>query len=368
MVVNPLISLQTDTTNGYLEVIDITDYSSYTHPVAILIAYSNDAFASDVHTDMGNPYPGRWTIAVDNQKTYTVDGFYFHTYESTLNLNFGQWSIVFYGGFFYVLTQDVTKNPSIDDLRPSEDPANWTALIIGNPVTVDTFTTLALTEAELVTLCLDSINTHACPIGVITATQYIDYQIFSLMKKDCDSWLITINVASFVGAVALLDYERSKIKDLALSGGTIDVDLTEYGDGVYYIGIEFYLTDPGTYVDINTVPMPYNVFIPIVELCDAQECFKALLKYSMCHCDDPCDDCDKGNTARYSDMNMIRELITTIKEMVYMEKSLEIGYYSMAEAGDGVYAEIGQMIKKLKVITERCGLCDPDKEDNNSNC
>jgi hypothetical protein len=66
-------------------------------------------------------------------------------------------------------------------------------------------------------------------------------------------------------------------------------------------------------------------------------------------------------------MNSIMGLTTAIKEMIYLEHYQHEGIYSMSTTRELQVEELGVMIEKLAIITDRCGLCD-EKESNFTNC
>ena len=170
-------------------------------------------------------------------------------------------------------------------------------------------------------------------MGTITST-----------KRDCLKW--DIGYAGFTKAITdvhLLDYEQNFIEALSFSSLLIQVDLSDYGDGAYVLEL---------FWDDNTIS-----YVSIFDLCNAMNCYKQLFRYILCKCDDPCNDCDESIRVREYDMNSIMGLTTAIKEMIYLEQSQYAGIYSMTDTREGQVEEVGAMIDKLSIITDRCGLC-----------
>lgn len=144
--------------------------------------------------------------------------------------------------------------------------------------------------------------------------------------------------------VYLLDHQLETLQALSFDDDEIDVGLDDYGDGVYVIKV----IKTSTTIE----------YVSVVDFSDAYACYKALFKYIICSCDDPCNECDEDLRAREYDMNSIMALVEVLKEMIYLERSQYYGIYSMDNRRSEMYDEMGVMIDKLRIITERCGLCD----------
>ena len=168
---------------------------------------------------------------------------------------------------------------------------------------------------------------------------------YTALKMDEHDWRINFSgLSGTITDVDLLDYDQNTLESITDIGSSyFNVDISEYGDGSYLVKIT--LSD-GT-ID----------YYPIFDISDAQACYAALFKYILCNCDDPCDDCDDGIRARTHDMNSIRALIDSVKEKVYFERYQWMGIYSLSDTRQDFIEELGLMIDKLNIITDRCGLC-----------
>ncbi len=147
----------------------------------------------------------------------------------------------------------------------------------------------------------------------------------------------------------LLDYELNELETVAITGTTIMVDVNEYGDGAYVLKV----------IIGETI-----YYVPFFDLSDANRCYAMLYKYILCKCDNPCNDCDEGLKARMYDMNSILTLTSSIIEMMCLEKYQYLGLFSMDQTRGNMVDILGSEIEKLKIITDRCGLC----KEGESNC
>jgi len=176
---------------------------------------------------------------------------------------------------------------------------------------------------------------------------------YTLLKMDEHAWKIEYTLPDTITDVHLLDYEQNFIEAFSFASTYINIDLTEYGDGSYIVKI---IRDSGL-ID----------YLPIHDISSAQLCYLALFRYILCSCDDPCNDCDDGIKARVYDMNSIMSLVDSVKEMVFLEIYQFFGVYSLTDKREDMIEQIGLMIEKLNIITDRCGLCS-ETESNSITC
>ena len=360
-MVTPLISLDKSLT-GYLSISDITTYSAGQRDLTgIMMFWSKDAFATDVNLDQSNA--DQWTVPALAQKTYNVYGFYCYVWAAANNVNIVHYDIVFYQGYFYIKTTVGTINPSTSPTNPAVDSTDFTPLVVGGSLTMGGVTT-TLTAADIYALVVNAVALADTNSAVATSTTFIDRDAFTLSKQDCLSWLVSINIDCTVARVRLLNYDGSILEDnIAVTGTTVNVDLSAYGDGSYTVEIA-YITQVQQGLDI---PDYWTIVsIPILEVCNANACYTKLFKYVLCKCDDPCNDCEDLK-AKWHDLHTIRELITSINNMVYLERSQFIGLYPITTSQADLLSDIGQMIDKLKLVTDRCGLCGKG-DSNNVTC
>jgi len=177
---------------------------------------------------------------------------------------------------------------------------------------------------------------------------------YTTKKIDDHKWEIDFLVGDPVTEVSLLDVELNLLEILSFEDTSVNVDLVEYGDGTYLI----------KFVRTSLV----EEYVPIFDLTDSFACYKALFAYILCSCDDPCNDCDDGIREREYDMNSIMALMINLKEMIYLEKYQYMGIYSVNDTRESLLGEIGAMIDKLQIISDRCGLCDENSTNSITNC
>jgi hypothetical protein len=145
----------------------------------------------------------------------------------------------------------------------------------------------------------------------------------------------------------LLDAGMNRMAPLPFDGSRVDVDLVEHGDGMYMVQIR---RQSGAVA-----------YVVIADFSDAYSCYKALFRFILCRCDDPCQECDEDMRSRMYDMNSIMALVETLREMVLLEQAQYAGIYSMGSARRNMVDEMGAMFDKLHIITDRCGLCSGDE-------
>ena len=340
-MVTPIISLD-QSLNGYLGITDITTYSTGQRDlIAIMQFWSNDAFATDVSLDQSNA--DQWTVPAVAQDTYNIYSFYCYTWDVLNDVDIAQYDIVFYAGYFYIKITAGTKNPFDGDDNPNLNTTDFSPLVVGqdylgNPLTAADIYALAVAAVALADG--NSVST--------SSVIFINQAAFILSKLTCHGWSVQININCTITAVDLINYDGTiLIAGILPVGNTIPIDLTDYGDGSYTVQIGY---------DDPQIQASFVVTIPILDVCDANACYTKLFKYVLCKCDDPCDDCE-DLTAKRHDLLIIRELVTSINQMVNLEKSQFIGLYPLSTSQTDLLTDIGQMIDKLKIVTDRCGLC-----------
>jgi hypothetical protein len=167
---------------------------------------------------------------------------------------------------------------------------------------------------------------------------------YTRKKTDDHYWVVEYDeVGNPILDCFLLDAGMNRLKPLPFDSSRVDVDLVGYGDGMYVIQVR---RQSGAVA-----------YVVIADFSDAYSCYKALFRYILCRCSDPCQDCDEDMKARMYDMNSIMALVETLREMVLLEKAQYAGIYSMSVARRSMVDEMGAMMDKLHVITSRCGLC-----------
>jgi hypothetical protein len=344
-MVTPVISLD-KSLNGYLGITDITTYSAGQRDLTgIMEFWSNDAFAADVSLDQSNA--DQWTVPAVAQDTYNVYSFYCYTWDVLNDVDIAQGDIVFYQGYFYIKTTAGTKNPFDGDANPNLDTTDFTPLYVGGIYNAN-----PLTAADIYALAVGAVALADGNSTDTTSVTFIDQASFVLTKQACEKWLVQININCTIYSADLINYDGTVlIAGIVPVGNTIPIDLTAYGDGSYTIQIVYS-------VPAGRSPA-LTVTIPILEVCNANACYTKLFKYTLCKCDDPCDDCEDHKAKRH-DMQIIRELVTSINQMVNLERSQFMGLYPITTSQSDLLSDIGMAIDKLKIVTDRCGLCGSD--------
>ena len=358
-MVTPVISLD-KSSNGYLGITDITTYTAgQRNLTGIQVFWSSDAFAADVNFDQSNS--DNWQVPAAAQQTYTVQGFYSYTWDVLNNVSVGPFGIVLYNGYFYIKKTAGTLNPSTAPLDPMLDGTNWTPFVLGKACNLSAIggsNYTALTEADMYAVCVLSTQQVGTTTATVASVTLIDQDAFVLTKQDCESWQVEININCTLINAELIDYDGTVlVSNIAPSGTIIPIDLSSFGDGSYTVKITY--DDPISQVTTW-------VMIPILEVCNANACYDLLFKYVLCKCDDPCDPCENLYT-KWHDLLLIRELVTSINQMVDLQHSQFVGLYPITQSEGDLLTDIGQMIDKLKLVTDRCGLC-TDAENLTLNC
>jgi hypothetical protein len=242
-------------------------------------------------------------------------------------------------------------------LEPPADPTNWGLLQIGKALDLTTIggsNYAVLTAADIYAIAVACAGKVTPTSVATTAVTFIDRDAFVLSKQDCEKWDVAININCTVARMRLYDYDGTMLTDdFSVDGTTVHIDLSPYGDGSYTFEIAYILPSGG---DIGIPANWLIVQIPILEVCNANACYTKLFKYTICKCDNPCDPCE-DLTAKQRDMLLIRELVTSINQMVNLQRSQYIGIYPITKSESDLLTDIGQMIDKLKLVTDRCGLC-----------
>jgi hypothetical protein len=176
---------------------------------------------------------------------------------------------------------------------------------------------------------------------------------FTLSKTGCHTWKLSTDDAMTTAYIKLYTYMDVLLNDELVfnSSNECSIDLDIYdggGDGAYYIQL--------TSTDIR----PVYTYLCIYDFCDAENCYKALFKYVLCKCTDPCDeDCIEKYQLEQKrlDLELIFALYTDIERNVYNERYKYYGITSINDSRRTLMSQIGRAITKLSVVVDRCGMC-----------
>lgn len=329
------LRIKTDTSDecDYIHVEDITTHAPARSSFGIALycqsgtiggSLSVDSALSDLSSSGDDNYAGEWYVSTANRMEYEIEMFCVELWVAgTYNPDV----VVYYGGNFYVndavgTTTDVPGTGS-----------DWLLLDGTETGGYDHFA--AAVVAEPTTIVKDSDFT------TISCARY------ELLKTDCHKYTLSDTLSSAVTATAIYihDYLGALINTLEVpaAGGDVSFELDE--DGVYVL----------------TVGDETHV---IYEWCDLRECVTKMVDYILCTADDPCTEtCDaftKTKIRSYRDeLNLLLGLYYPMFGMIYTDKMKYVGVLSEIDDDRQLYIEkVGDMIAKMKVITERCGICE----------
>lgn len=330
--------------NGYITVVDSNEYP-VTLPglgvslpyerddLAIAIFSSNDSWVT-VEGNLTNSYTD-WLISVINNVTYGIRAFYVPVWYVA---SWPQNSIVYYRDTFYRNTF-----AGVNSARPDTE-INWEVL------TEDDYTTF---ETHLYT------GSIIC--GYTEAYQEMDFALFTIQKTDDHTWELEDNSDGSVDVVGvyLKDYEGNLIEELTFSGEKVTITLES--DGMYYVQIDY---------EVGSITTIASYMLTIADLTDMQACGIKLVKYVYCKCSDPCDsNCNEYEAVnkRRTELNNMITLYFAILGLVNTERLQFMGVLNISQDRLDYVHDIGAMIEKLNVISERCALCS-DLDTNDVTC
>ena len=346
----------------YIFIEDLTIYPYETlerSDLGVALFYTSDLYTSIDGYDIYNNTD--WSIPSTNKTLITIKAFVTDIWSGTATYNSStEYKIVWHDGYFYYQSAAI----------PSGEPGafgttGWGLIAIGETNPLDgTFTTgLDIYDLFVYSIVTEDQDYTWSEINVET-----NCPAYSITKTACHKHTITDNSGATitVGEVKLYRYDGTLLDDeLVFSGGEINIDLEDYtdgDDGVYYVEI-WGQESTDTSDELKAQLLIYD-------LCDAETCYKNLFKYVICKCNDPCDeDCeDTYNIAqRRYDMNLIWGMYKQIEEYITVDKFQYMGMGSIDETRENYVAQVGRMEDKLKVITNRCGLCN-SAESNDITC
>jgi hypothetical protein len=197
----------------------------------------------------------------------------------------------------------------------------------------------------------DCFGCDNCVFLIDACTQY------KITKNKCNEYTFTDNDTTtpkiLTIVVANLDgtYSQTYTMDTSITNTLI---ITLPGDGVYTVTITNNLTD-----DI--------VVLPLVELCQLNNCIKKLILEIMCNEKDPCcKECNEQEIERLRqlryEMNKIIALYFTLQALLKKHEIDFTGVFTMDECHSQALSEINDIFVKLNAITLRCGECKQSTE------
>jgi len=103
---------------------------------------------------------------------------------------------------------------------------------------------------------------------------------------------------------------------------------------------------------------------PIYDFCTLESCATGLLRKILCNCDDPCADstCDDTGLLSYRDeINRMIALYYPLMDMVRADAMMNAGAYKIDQTRESFMTTISDIIARLRVVVNRCGVCDDDE-------
>ena len=332
---------------SYLIVEDITSYpqilgavSKDREDLGIALFWTDDNWSSS-DGDLSNiNQSSSWIITSDNNKTYDIKAFVVPVWDEAIT---------------YDDDDIVHKTGDNEGFYINDGVGGTTTQIPGVQYSPTTAWSL-LDEEDYATfniqLCVGSGD-----YGYVTCSETTDCNLFYSRRTGCHEYTITNNSASLtVNSITLVDYDDIVVQSgLSFSGTTLDITIEE--DGVYILRINYDDNDGNE----------QKIDLPIFDMCDTETCVKALIRYVLCMCDDPCDfDCSNGIQKRRDEINKIIALYFAIMGYIYTDTTKYMGAIKFTDTREDYMQQVGRMVEQLKIISERCGLC--EDTDNNDCC
>jgi hypothetical protein len=344
---------------GFIYISDLSTYpisspARERNELGIALFWSIDEYTNIRGCDLSNSE--EWYISTENNYTFNIKGCIVDIWSSSTTYNAGtQWKIVWFENYFYIQS---VANPS--GQPGASGTTGWSLIQIGetDPVgggTIDDY-------KDIYDLFEYSLNDQSQNIGWSTINVGINCLLYTLEKTDCHQWNVHDNTSGgvTVSKIQLRTYDNVLLDDeLLFVDNVLSINLENYeggDDGVYVI--EIYGSEVG---DLEN---SLKAELVIYDLCDSEECYKQLFRYIICKCNDPCDDSDCEDQyniqeKRY-DMNMIWGLYTLIEKYIFLDRYKYLGILTINSQREDFITTVGQMVDKLKIITERCGNCTED--------
>ena len=334
---------------SYIIVEDVTSYpqplggvSKSRDDIGLALFYSKDNWSTS-DGDLSNPTKDSpWIFPTTNNNTYDIGVFVVPVWEDG---SYADNYIVYSSRFnkFYINDSgdSTTQTPGYN-YSPINGGNEWTELTIDDYSTFETY-----------------LGSAAGDYGYTLGSEVTDCNRFYSQRTGCHEYTIVDNSGGLtVNSITLIDYDEVTIQSgLSFSGGTLDITIEE--DGVYILNIN--------YNDNNGDEQLMQ--LPIFDMCDTEICIKAMIRYVLCKCDDPCDEnCNEENDIerKRDEINRIIAMYFPIMGYIYTDTAKYLGAMDFSDARSDFMQQVGRMVEQIKVMTERCGLC--EDTDNNDCC
>jgi len=338
MAVSFLMTTDKDLNCGYIHIADATVYSSAFPDREEDYARAWWVFEDGAFYDANLSNENDWDVSVSNNHTYTIYGFLVAVWIAG---TYADGCIVYYGGSFYV-------NDTGAPIGPGEIPG-----VSGNGWTV-----LTDTSGDF-----NDFYNSGC-VQMEDATEIIDCPDYTLQKQSCYVHRLCDNSGSaLIKQVTIMDYEGTVIDTVYIDPATAtcyDIDITASGDGVYPIQIQTGNMISGEFVSDGTD----SSWMVIYEYCAYENCTWFTIDKILCSsdpCAEICDPCNPNTVNQQTkDRQTLNQLIATfgsVMAMIHVERIRYLGIFDWNTSRSTYVTKIGMMLRKVKELAVRCGLC-----------
>lgn len=317
----------------------VTDNSIYDpdtrNDYGIALFWSIDEFATARGSDRTNDT--EWTIPSVNNQTFRIITFAAPVWTAT---TWDTGDISFHSGVFYRANTNISPGaPDSPDVS-----GDWDAIETDDLLAYNQF----LSAGNVFSSGRDTI---------------LDCALFNIFRTSCKNYSI-VNNSGYTSDmhVYVYDYLGAYIGGYAWDGLNVPIfELTLDEIDVYVVRI-YQGTLPAEYVEPTTDPF-YEA--PIFEFCDMEECLKKMINYILSNCDNPCEDiCDedaRNKAIRYRlESNKILALYYPILAGIYTDRMVYSNFLNIGETRMEKITTVGNQIRRLKEIVDRCGVCQDD--------
>jgi len=321
------LSVSQEKNCGYITVDNVTtlapgeDRSDY--GIAIYVFKDASFYSGDISN------VDQTIITVDGNGVFEIIGYGIYKWEVGTAYVSGNAVFDQVDGLFYRCTNDITGGS-----RPGLNSSNWA--VLGATVSDNSYLV------------------SAGNVQTVRLFESVECPLFTKKKSACHTYILqksqVIPVNYYVG---IFDYKDTVIQELTFPSTDQTLEITLPGDNVYRIGFA------------PMVPASPGIVFEILihEWCDLRNCAESMLNTLLARCDDPCsedcnDECQNQRNVFRNELNKMIAIYYPMIGMIYSDVIQYAGITTINEARMNNAQLVGDMIAQLKVITDRCGLCD----------
>lgn len=296
----------------------------------------DDPTLADVTNPGDDTLAAEWEVVSENLKQYEVKVFMVPVYDEAETYNAADNDLTFINGIFY--------QANAAGLTGAFDSSKWVAL---DNTSKAAFTTAVADSNSNVYGMVDSaeMRTECSPL--------------SLVKTACRAYNLVGDGLDFDGAtITLTSIETGQdILSEEIDSSTSVYPLSVEADGVYKLVLE---TSDGLLYEL-----------PIYEWCGMRSCLEGLIRSVLCQCDDICSDsgCDQSVVDTYRvEINRIISLYYPLMGMIKADLTQYYGFFVIDETREAFMSQISDMIARLRVVVDRCGICSDESTTSTTDC